>query len=48
MVSMGPQKSPKPGIEVGALAGVMHCGKDDLLGSVTGPFCTDGLNREMK
>lgn len=35
-------------VVAGVLAGVMHCGKDNLLGSVTGPLCTDGLNREMK
>lgn len=45
----GASEVSRPGtVVMGVLAGVMHCGKDDLLGSVTGPLCTDGLNREMK
>lgn len=30
----------------GAPAGVMHCGKDDLWGSVTRAFCTEWLTQK--
>lgn len=44
-VNTGPHRFPQQEIAVGALAGVMRHGKDDLLGSVTRTFWSERLKQ---